>query len=119
MTDKKKQPRKRPSKATKPKEMDSPAQEAAATDAPASETPVVSEARPVDPYEGKLYSISTWKGLPNYECLFCAYATVNHEAAFEHAADAHAPDPEQIVNTGRVDRSGVPRTRAAQPEMEE
>ncbi len=68
---------------------------------------------PVDPFEGVLYTISKWKGLPNYECLFCGHATVDHETALEHANDAHAPPEPKIIDTGLVTESGAPITRAA------
>lgn len=77
---------------------------------------------PADQFEGKLYTTSKWKGLPNYECLFCAYATVDHQAALEHAADAHAPPPDpepEIINTGLVTESGSPITRALEPAKED
>lgn len=77
---------------------------------------------PADPYEGKLYATSTWKGLPNYECLFCAFATVDHQTALEHAAEIHAPpeEPEpETINTGLVSEDGAPITRAVQPAKED
>ena len=77
---------------------------------------------PADPCEGVLYTTSTWKGLPNYECRFCAFSTVNHQTAFEHAAEIHAPpdEPEAaIVNTGLVAEDGAPITRAVKPAKED
>lgn len=70
---------------------------------------------PVDPNEGVLYTTAEWKGLPNYECVHCAYATVDHQSALEHATDAHGPPPQpkvETVNTGLVTESGTPITRA-------
>ena len=79
-------------------------------------------AQPADRFEGVLYTTSTWKGLPNYECCFCAYATVDHRAALEHAAGVHAPPEEKkpkIINTGLVSETGAPITRAVQPAKED
>lgn len=121
-TTKKKAARKRPSKAAKPPQVESHSETAASVEAASSPEPEVSEAVvESDPYEGKLYEISSWKGLPNYECKFCAYATVDYEAALEHAADVHAPpDPKpEIINTGLVDVGGDPITRAERPAKEE
>ena len=74
---------------------------------------------PVDPFEGVLYTISKWKGLPNYECLFCGHATVNHDTALEHASDAHASPKPKIIDTGLVTETGAPITRAAEPAKED
>jgi hypothetical protein len=74
---------------------------------------------PTDPFEGVLYTTSKWKGLPNYECMFCGFATVDHESALEHAAEAHAPPEAEIINTGLVTESGAPITRAVEPAKED
>ena len=74
---------------------------------------------PVDPFEGELYVISKWKGLPNYKCMFCGFATLDHQTALEHAAEAHAPPEPKIINTGLVDESGAPITRAIEPAKED
>ena len=117
MTEKKKPARKRPSKAAKVSKVESHSDEAAKPQAAATETPAPSEAVPVDDYVGKLYTSSSWKGLPNYECLFCAFSTVTHHTALEHAADAHSPTvaQEEIIDTGLVGPDGDPLTRAVQP----
>lgn len=77
---------------------------------------------PVDQFEGVLYTTGDWKGLPNYECMFCAFATVDHQTALEHAAEIHAPPEEpkpEIINTGLVTEDGAPITRAVQPAKED
>ncbi len=73
---------------------------------------------PVDPSR-VLYTISKWKGLPNYECLFCGHATVDHDTALEHADDAHAPPKPKIIDTGLVSETGAPITRAVEPAKED
>ena len=111
----------RPVELAKPADAPSDAEEVTASHADACEPVEVSEPESeVDQFAGKLYTISSWKGLPNFECLWCAFATVDHEAALEHAVDAHAPkEPEeQLINTGLVDGSGEPITRAVQPAKE-
>lgn len=111
MPEKKTRPKSSP-KASKVKAKESPSPKAEKREAAASQPPA---ARKADPYEGKLYTIGSWKGLPNYECTMCGFATVNHRTALEHAAEFHAPPEKEIVDTGFVDTSGAPITRARQP----
>ncbi len=72
-----------------------------------------------DEFESVLYTTSKWKGLPNYECMFCGFATVDHDTALEHASDAHAPPEPKIIDTGLVTESGAPITRAVEPAKED
>lgn len=83
-------------------------------------TPVSADTPPEDPYDGKLYTISLWKHLNNYECLACAYATIDRADALRHFMDEHAPIPEpvRIVDTGLVSESGAPIQRV-EPAKEE
>jgi len=104
MTEKKQAPRKR-SKAAKPR----------ATPAPAKEEPRGDLAAPApsDPLEGRMYTTGSWKGLPNYECLWCAFSTVDHETALEHYEADHQTRPKEarIINTGLVGEDGEPIKR--------
>jgi len=112
----KKRAAKSPSKGSKQKSKQAPAPKVKSSDARSSEAPAVSgERRNIDAYVGKIYTISSWKGMPNYECMFCGFATINHRSALEHAAEMHAPPEREIVDTGFVDTSGAPITRARQP----
>lgn len=110
---------KRPSKATKELRDQSDPDVAPSGEAAAVETPAPSQAVPKDPFEGVIYTTGDWKGLPNYECRFCGFATVNHQTALEHAAEFHAPPETEFVNTGLVDKDGAPITRAVQPAKED
>jgi hypothetical protein len=103
----KKSARRKPSKAAKLAPMESSAEEATRSPVAASE--------PSGPFEGKIYITGSWKGLPNYACMFCGFATINHQTALEHAAEAHSPPEKEIVDTGLVTKDGVPITRARQP----
>jgi len=63
----------------------------------------------VDPYLGVAYTVSSWKGLPNYECRFCAMATISRDDAIEHFTKEHCTSnpKERIVDTGIVDEDGA------------
>ncbi len=114
MSEKKQRPKSSP-KTAKVKEKESPSPKVERSEAPSSQAPAASQA---DPYDGKIYTIGSWKRMPNYECMFCGYATVNHRSALEHATEFHAPPQKEIVDTGIVDEDGSPITRAVQPERE-
>jgi hypothetical protein len=118
MTEKKKSARKRPSKASTSTKVVSTGGKPKASEASSSPAPAAPKA---DLLEGNIYTTGTWKGLPNYECLFCPFATVDHVAALEHFAAAHAPpeQEEQTINTGLVDSGGKPITRVETPAKEE
>lgn len=53
--------------------------------------------------------VGDWKGLPNFCCKLCAFATVNRATAIEHHAE-HFPPPSRvsphIVDTGLVTPTG-------------
>jgi len=117
MTEKKKPARRKPSKAAKMKAVETPSDDATEDQASTGTPQATSEGVPVGEFEGKLYTTGIWKGLPNYECLFCAFSTVTHHTALEHAADAHSPTvpEEEIIDTGLVGPGGDPLTRAVQP----
>ncbi len=54
--------------------------------------------------------VGEWKGLPNYCCKLCAFATVSRASAIEHHADHFPPSlvkPPHIVNTGLVSETGA------------
>lgn len=61
------------------------------------------------------FVVGKWKGLDNYQCLLCAYATVDYDRAVEHYNKAHVPQPPaaRIIDTGIVSADGAPITREA------
>jgi hypothetical protein len=67
----------------------------------------------VDNLEGVIYLTTSWKGMPNYECLWCQFATVDHDNALDHYKAEHTQRPIEgrIVNTGLVTSDGAPITR--------
>jgi hypothetical protein len=54
------------------------------------------------------YTVSSWKGLPNYECSRCAFATVDLDRMNNHWLSEHAPPAplERIIDTGLVSPDG-------------
>lgn len=104
MPEKKQAPKKR-SKAAKPKATQAPAPKPAPKEAVAS--------KPADPLEGRVYTTGLWKHLPNYECLWCAFSTVDHETALSHFKAEHETRPKEarVINTGLVDEGGEPIKR--------
>ncbi len=113
MPEKKQAPKKR-SKAAKPKETRAPARKAPRSQADASEPGGARQAIPShDGLDGKIYTTSLWKHLPNYECLWCAFSTVDHETALSHFKEEHQTRPPEarVINTGLVDKDGEPIKR--------
>jgi len=100
----KKNTQNRPSKRAETPDVESPAMEA--TRDPEGEG--VSRTASLDPYLGVAYSISTWKGLPNHECRFCAMATLDRADAIQHFEKEHCTQKpeERIVDTGLIDEDG-------------
>lgn len=43
-----------------------------------------------------IYRVGQWSGLPNYECLFCPFATLNEQEAIEHFASRHGPQMQPV-----------------------
>ena len=111
---KKKTTRRTPSKAAKSKDVQTHSPKATPSEAAASQEPATSATvSSEDEFEGRIYTTSLWKHLPNYECLFCAYATVDHDAALDHFKSEHALPQKKarIINTGLVNEDGAPITR--------
>ena len=64
------------------------------------------------------WTVSEWKGLPNYECRSCSFATVDRSTAEWHFMAEHAPsqrEPAAVVNTGLVAKDGSPIMRTVEP----
>ena len=116
MADSKKR-KKRPSKAAKPEQVESTAEAPASVETAADAPPEPSQAVPPP---SDLWEISSWKGLPNYECRFCAYATIDFDDAVDHYRSEHAPPSTEvrIIDTGLVNEDGTPIKRV-EPAKEE
>ena len=51
----------------------------------------------------EIYRIGKWQDYPNYECLFCPFATLDEAVAQEHYQHVHAPKiPEPPALSGLV-----------------
>lgn len=110
----KKTARKRPAKTLKAEPTGIHAEKEKAEEVAAqSPAPLPQDDTPRDEYVARIYIVSWWKGLRNYECLFCAMATLDRDDAIEHYQKVHAPvEPtERIINTGLVGEDGTPITR--------
>jgi len=61
-----------------------------------------------DQFCGVAYTVTSWKGLPNYECRFCAMALLDQQDAIKHFEIEHCTKipEERIVDTGLVDEDG-------------
>ena len=72
---------------------------------------------------GDNITIGVWKGIPNYECAHCAYATPTPERAWEHYLDVHLKLKEKptraTIDTGLVTGSGEPIMRETEPAEED
>lgn len=62
---------------------------------------------PVSPHEIR-YSASTWKGIPSFQCNFCAFLTTRVDMAEDHYDLYHGP---KYQETGLLDDHGYPIVR--------
>jgi hypothetical protein len=72
--------------------------------------------------DGAIYEMTKWKGLDNYQCLFCNFASLHRERIFEHYTTRHTSKPKapaKIIDTGLVTEDGQPIGRVEEPAMEE